>query len=28
MVHVFEIMKESGWKPAGPMKTPPNPVPR
>ncbi|HAC80993.1 MAG TPA: hypothetical protein DCG06_11905 [Deltaproteobacteria bacterium] len=28
MVHVFEVMKESGWKPAGPMKTPPSPVPR
>lgn len=23
MAHVFEIMKESGWKPAGPMKAPP-----
>lgn len=27
MTHVFEIMKESGWKPSGPMNAPPkNPV--
>ncbi|MFP6665370.1 MAG: nuclear transport factor 2 family protein [Deltaproteobacteria bacterium] len=28
MVHVFEVMQESGWKPTGKLNIPPNPVPR
>lgn len=28
MVHVFEVMKASGWKPSGRLNAPPSPVPR
>ncbi|MGH0035933.1 MAG: nuclear transport factor 2 family protein [Myxococcota bacterium] len=28
MVHVYELMKESGWKPGPGIKAPPSPVPR